>query len=1010
MIRGKEQQPFRNAGGGEIERTRSLNFSFDGKSYTGYEGDTLASALLANGVKLVGRSFKYHRPRGIYSAGPEEPNALVNLRTGGRQEPNTRATQIELFAGLEAKSQNRWPSLALDVMGVNDLAARFLVAGFYYKTFMGMPGWHFYEHFIRKAAGMGEAKHVSDPDIYDKMHGHADIVVVGAGPAGLAAALTAGRSGARVFLIDENDKPGGRLRSERETIDGNPAMDWAAQTLAELEEMENVTLLRRATAFGYYDGDTIAVLERISDHLPVPEPFQVRQRRWLIHAKKVLLATGSTERPLVFDGNDRPGVMLAGAARTYANRFAVRAGKHAVVFANNDDGYRTALDLAEAGIEVRGVIDPRTGGQGPLKEDVIAQGIDVVSGAVVVRTHGYLGLAGVDIADLGTLQSGAVPETRYIPCDLLVTGGGWSPNVHLYSHQSGKPVYDPAIAAFVPGTSRMNDRSIGAARGRFSLGDCLADGYAAGQETAEALGFTTGAVADIPSTDEQATGPLKILWQVPALPGRKGRRFVDLQDDVTADDVKLAQSEGYVSVEHLKRYTTLGMGTDQGKTSNINGHGVLAEARGLDIAEVGTTTFRPPYTPVAIGAFAGREIGRHQNPVRRTPMHDWHLAHGAQMMEAGLWMRPQYYLGKEKPNSREAMFKAIERETLAVRNAAGISDVSTLGKIDIQGPDAAELLNRVYINGWKTLQVGKARYGVMLREDGVALDDGTTSRIGENHYYMTTTTAEAGPVMEHLELHLQVHWPDLDVKVASVSDEWAAMAIAGPNSRAILQDLFPQTDLSNEGFPFMGVREAKLGAIPARIFRISFSGELAYEIAVPAGYGEAAWERCLAVGESHGLVPYGLEALNILRIEKGHVTVAEIDGRVSAADLGFGKMMSSKKRFIGDALSTREGMDDPGRPTLVGLTPVDGKTRIRAGSILVEDPKTPPPVPKLGHVSSTAPISPNVGHPISLGLLKDGPNRIGDTVWAVFPLKGEAVQVKVTSPNVFDVEGARLHG
>ena len=1010
MIRGKEQQPSRNSEGGEIDRTRPLAFRFDGKSYIGYEGDTLASALLANNVKLVGRSFKYHRPRGIYSAGPEEPNALVNLRTGGRQEPNTRATQIELFAGLEAKSQNRWPSLALDVMSVNDVASRFLFAGFYYKTFMGLPGWHFYEHFIRKAAGMGAAKHLSDPDMYDRIHGHADIVVVGAGPAGLAAALTAGRSGARVFLIDENNKPGGRLRSERETIDGKPALGWVASILAELEQMENVTFLRRATAFGYYDGDTIAVLERISDHLPSPAPFQVRQRRWLIHAKRVLLATGSTERPLVFDGNDRPGVMLAGAARAYVNRFAVRPGKHAVVFANNDDGYRTALDLADAGIEVRGVIDPRTGGQGRLKEDVMARGIDVVSGGVVVRTHGYLGLVGVDIADLDTLKSGAIPETRYIPCDLLAIGGGWSPNVHLYSHQSGKPVYDPAIAAFVPGTSRMNDRSIGAARGRFSLGDCLTDGFTAGHETVAALGFSVGDAMDIPSTDESATGPLKILWQIPALPGRKGRRFIDLQDDVTVDDVKLAQSEGYISVEHLKRYTTLGMGTDQGKTSNINGHGVLAEARGIDISEVGTTTFRPPYTPVAIGAFAGREIGLHQNPVRRTPMHEWHLSRGAQMVEAGLWMRPQYYLGKDEPKSEKAMLKAIKRETLAVRHTAGISDVSTLGKIDIQGPDATELLNRVYINGWKTLAVGRARYGVMLREDGVVLDDGTTSRIGENHYYMTTTTAEAGPVMEHLELHLQVHWPDLDVKVASVSDQWAAMAIAGPNSRAILQDLFPNLDLSNEGFPFMSVSEAKLGAFPARIFRISFSGELAYEIAVPAGYGEAAWERCIAVGASHGLIPYGLEALNILRMEKGHVTAAEIDGRVSAADLGFGKMMSTKKRFIGDALSTREGMEDRGRPTLVGLTPVDGKTKIRAGSILVEDPKTPPPVPKLGHVSSTAPISPTVGHPISLGLLKNGPSRIGDTVWAVFPLKGEAVEVKVTSPNVYDVEGVRLHG
>ncbi|UUX50433.1 sarcosine oxidase subunit alpha family protein [Nisaea acidiphila] len=1010
MMRGKEQQPFRISSGGEVERTRPLKFSFDGKSYTGYQGDTLASALLANGVRLVGRSFKYHRPRGIYSAGPEEPNALVHLRSGGRQEPNTRATQIELFAGLEAKSQNRWPNLRFDLMGVNELASRFLVAGFYYKTFMGLPGWHFYEHFIRKAAGMGAAEHIPDPDTYDNMHGHADIVVIGAGPAGLAAARQAGESGARVFLIDENDRPGGRLRAERETVDGRPAMDWADETVAALESMENVTLLTRTTAFGYYDGDTIGAVERISDHLLAPAPHTVRQRRWLIHAKKVLLATGATERPLVFDGNDRPGIMLAGAARTYANRFAVQAGKQAVIFANSDDGYRTALDLANAGIEVRGVIDPRKGGQSALKSMVTDRGIDILEGAAVVRTHGYLGLAGVDIADLDALRSGAMPEIRNIPCDLLAVGGGWSPNVHLHSHQSGKPVYDPGIAAFVPGASRMNDRSIGAARGRFGLGACLADGFEAGREAAEELGFAVGVAPGTPKTEEPAQGPFMTLWEVPALPGRKGRSFVDLQDDVAASDVELAEREGYVSVEHLKRYTTLGMGTDQGKTSNINGHALLAEARGVDIAAVGTTTFRPPYTPVAIGAFAGRERGRHAHPVRRTPMHDWHLENGAQMIEAGLWMRPQYYLQDGETASRAAMDKAITRETLAVRNAAGISDVSTLGKIDIQGTDAAEFLNRIYINGWKTLPVGKARYGVMLREDGVALDDGTTSRIGENHYFMTTTTAEAGPVMQHLELHLQVHWPDLDVKVSSVTDAWAAMAIAGPNSRAVLSALFPETDFSNDAFPFMGVRDASLGGIPARIFRISFSGEMAYEIAVPADYGRTAWERCIEAGAGHGLLPYGMEALGILRIEKGHVTVSEVDGRHTATDLGFGKMMSSKKRFVGDALATRECMADPSRPRLVGLTPVDGKTKIRAGSVLVADPKTPPPVPKLGHVSSTAYLSPNLGVPLSLGMLKNGPERIGETVWAVFPLRNEAVECRITSPVVYDEEGARLHG
>ena len=997
------EQSYRLPEGGDIDRLAPLAFRFDDRRYIGYQGDTLASALLANGVRLVGRSFKYHRPRGVYSAGPEEPNALVELRGGDRHEPNTRATTIELHAGLEAWSQNRWPNLLLDIMQVTNLASPLLPAGFYYKTFMGMPGWRFYERFIRKAAGLGKPTSAPDPDRYDRMHAFCDVLVVGAGPAGLAAALAAGRSGARVMVLEEGDAPGGRLRAEREALDGVPARDWADRVVAELGQLPDVTILTRTTGFGYYDGTVIAALERISDHLSEPDPFSVRQRLWHIRASRVVLATGAVERPLVFAGNDRPGVMLAGAARTYVNRFAVRPGNRAAVFANSDDGYRTALDLAEAGVEVRAVIDCRAGGHGALRGRVEELGIDCLDGAAVTATHGYLALTGIEAARLSSDGRSIAGSPRHYSVDLLAVSGGWSPNIHLQGHTGTPPVYDPGIAGFLPGAGPDAAVSAGAAAGAFSLAECLRQGGQAGCDAAGTLGFRC-TMPELPATDEPPVGALRPLWRVPG----NGKGFVDLQDDVTVADIELAHREGYRSVEHLKRYTTLGMGTDQGRTSNVNGLAIMAEERGVGIPEAGITRFRPPAVPVAIGALAAGDVGQHFAPKRRTPIHDWHEANGAVFDHAGLWLRPQYYLGPGE--DQNDMDRAIAREVTTTRSAVGLVDVSTLGKIDIQGSDAAEFLNRVYVNGWKTLPVGRARYGLMQREDGIVFDDGTTSRVGEHSYFMTTTTANAGPVMSHLEELLQIHWRDLDVAVASVTEHWGAMALAGPRSREVLARVVDGLDVSNEALPFMGVRDTTVSGVHARVFRISFSGELAYEIAVPADYAQFVWERVVDAGESAGLIPYGTEAMGIMRIEKGHAAGGELDGRTTADDLGMGRMVSSRKFHVGHAMSRREGLTDPNRATLVGLVPVDSVSRPRAGSILVADPAAQPPVDKLGHVSSSAWLSPNLPHPVAIGLVRGGKDRIGDTVWAMFPMKNETIEVRIVDPVFYDPDGEKLHG
>ena len=986
-------QPNRMATGGLVDRSKPLLFKFDGRNYQGHAGDTLASALLANNVALVGRSFKYHRPRGILSAGPEEPNAIVELRSGARREPNTRATTAELYDGLEAKSQNRWPSLAFDAMGINGLLSPFLAAGFYYKTFMWPASfWEkVYEPLIRRAAGLGRAAGVDDPDTYEKAYAHCDVLVIGAGAAGLMAALAAGRSGARVILVDEDFVMGGRALAERREIDRIGAAEWAAQTVAELAAMPEVRLMARTTVFGVYDGGVYGAVERVSDHLIEPPAYQPRQRSWRIMAKRAVLCAGSIERPLVFGDNDRPGVMLAGAVRTYINRFAVAPGERVVVFANNDEAALTIGDVTRAGAIVEAVIEPRPTASALVKQAAQNVGARLIAG-VISRVHGNLRVQGVDIE--------TSTGSQRIDCDLVAVSGGWSPTVHLTSHLGARPVWSDSLAAFVPGELPPGMAVAGAANGTFALHDCLAAGAAAGLDAAGSCGHRRAQI-EVPEADPESTATSP-LWRVKS---SKGKAFIDLQNDVTTGDVELARREGFSRVEHLKRYTTLGMATDQGKTANVNGLAVMAELSAKTIGETGTTVFRPPYTPVSFGALTGHHRGKDFRATRLSPAHAWAQAQGASFIEAGVWLRAAYF---PRPGEKD-WFDATMREVRAVRGSVGICDVSTLGKIDIQGADAGRFLDLVYTSTFSNLAVGRARYGLMLREDGFVMDDGTTSRLAPDHFLMTTTTANAGKVMQHLEFCHQVLFPDLDVQMISVSDQWAQFSVAGPKSRELLARVIDkQHDISNGALPYMAAAGmTALGGLPARLFRISFSGELAYEIAMPARFGVALAEALMTAGAPFGVTPYGLEALNVMRIEKGHVAGSELNGQTTARDLGLGKMQSSKKDYIGRVMKERPALVDASRPTLVGIKPVDKTARLRAGGHFV--PRDAPATAEhdQGYVTSTA-YSPALECWIGIGLLANGPKRHGEIVRVADPLRGTDTPVEVCSPIFVDPDGVRL--
>ncbi len=1002
-------QRFRLPEGGLIDRSQSLGFRFDGADCQGYAGDTLASALLANGVHLVGRSFKYHRPRGIFSAGAEEPNALVQLGEGARTAPNMRATEVELVDGLIAASQNRWPNLNFDVGAINNLLSRFLPSGFYYKTFMWPAAlWMKYEYVIRHAAGMGKAPEARDPDHYDQTYAHCDVLVVGAGPAGLAAALAAGESGARVILVEQDAALGGALLGAKdETISARPALGWVAKTRAALDKLDDVTVLARTTAYGYFDHNYLALIERVTDHLADKPEHLPRHRLWKVRAKQVVLATGAIERPLVFADNDRPGIMLAGACRTYLNRYAVKPGRKAALFTNNDGAYRAALDMAAAGIRIAAIIDARADPEGPATERAEAAGLPVLSGHAVIGTAGDKRLRQVRVARLSDDGQSVTGEGQPLDCDLLAVSGGWNPTVHLYSQSRGKIVFDAGRGCFVPGDPFQATRAAGACNGTFGLASCLAEGFAAGEAAAKDARLKAAArKKKAPKAADEGFLPARWLWLVPSdRPlGRGGKHFVDLQNDVTAADLKLALREGYSSVEHVKRYTTTGMGTDQGKTSNVNAIGIMAETVDRPIPEVGVTTFRPPYTGVTFGAFAGRDVDDLFDPVRKTPIHGWHERNGAAFEDVGQWKRPWYF-----PQAGETMHDGVNREVKAVRDSLGVVDASTLGKIDIQGKDAAEFLNRIYTNAWSKLEVGKCRYGLMLGEDGMVMDDGVTARLGEHHYLMTTTTGNAAPVLGHMEEYLQTEWPELEVRLTSVTEQFATVSIAGPNARKLLAELTDDIELSPNALPHMGVSEGTVAGIKARVFRISFTGEMSYEINVPASYGLALWQAVMTAGEKYNITPYGTEAMHVLRAEKGYIIVGqETDGSVTPLDLGMDWIVSKKKDFVGKRSLTREDMAKPDRKQYVGLLTEDPNEVLPEGAHLVDKVLAKPPMPMVGHVSSSY-MSPNLERSIALGLVKGGLGRKGERVFA--PLEGgKTVACTIADPVFIDPEGERLRG
>ena len=1001
----------RLASGGRINRDKPLQFTFDGKTYGGYEGDTLASALIANGVHLVGRSFKYHRPRGIMTAGSEEPNALIRLGEGAKIEPNIRATQIELYPNLKSESQNRWPSLNFDLGAVNSVVARMLPAAFYYKTFMWPASmWMTYEHFIRKAAGLGKAAtDHNDPDRYEKTNAHTDVLVVGGGASGLMAALSAGRAGARVILADEQNEFGGWLLSESDTtLDGHAADQWITDAVAELEAMDNVTMLKRTTVFGYMDHNYLTMMERVTDHLGETPKHMPRQKMWKIRAKHVVLAQGTHERPLVFGGNDRPGVMLSSAVRSYITRYGVAPGRRAVVVTNNDDAYRTALALVDAGVYLRAIIDMRPAPATPLVSEAMRRGINVYTSHALVDAEGTRHVGRAKVARINPKDGSITGDAFYLDCDLVAMSAGFTPIVNLHSQARGKLDWDDQQLCFRPSTYHEAAQCVGASNGIFDLGDAMADGAKAGAAAATAAGFK-GSDAKAPQVDApvQDYRPLA-LWKVvsDANPGAGPKAFIDFQNDVTASDIKLAVREGYHSVEHVKRYTTNGMATDQGKTSNINALGIIADQLDDKIPNVGTTTFRMPYTPASFGGIAGREIKGLFDPIRGTRMDQWHHDHGATFEHVGQWMRAWYY-----PQSGESMDDAVQREVKAARTTAGLLDASTLGKIDIRGKDAAEFLNRVYTNAWLKLPVGRCRYGLMLKDDGMVMDDGVTSRLGENHFHMTTTTGGAAGVLDWLEEWHQTEWPELEVYMTSVTEQWSVSTLSGPNAKKIMNKLGCSVPLDDENFPFMSFKDATLAGLPVRIFRISFTGELSYEINTPARLGLALWKNIMAAGEEFGITPYGTEAMHVLRAEKGFIIVGqETDGSVTPQDLGMDWIVSKKKDdYIGKRALERASMSLDNRKQLVGLVTENPKDIIPEGAHAVLDPNQPMPMEMLGQVTSSY-YSPNLGKSIAMALLKGGHKMMGETVY--FPMIDGQPPIKatITDTAFYDPKGEKING
>lgn len=999
----------RLAKGGRIDRSQALSFTFNGQTYQGFAGDSLAAALLANGVDIVGRSFRYSRPRGIVAAGAEEPNAVLQIGSSeAAQIPNVRATQQALYSGLVASSTNGWPSVNTDLMGIlGKVGGGMMPPGFYYKTFMYPQNlWMTYEKYIRKAAGLGRSPTEVDPDIYDQMNQHCDVLIVGAGPAGLAAALAAGRSGARVILADEQEEFGGSLLDTRETLDGKPAAEWVAQAIAELSSLPEVTLLPRATVNGYHDHNFLTIHQRLTDHLGETAPMgQARQRMHRVRAKRVVLASGAHERPLVYANNDVPGNMLAGAVSTYVRRYGVAPGKALVLSTNNDYAYRVVLDWLDAGRQVVAVADARSNPRGTWVEEARARGVRILTGSAVVEARGSKRVTGARICAIDAKAHKVTSPGEVLDCDLIVSSGGYSPVVHLASHLGGRPEWREDILGFVPGPGNGIQQRIdaGAVNGVFALGDVLANGFEAGAKAAAEAGYKAVS-GSLPQVEELHEEPMLALFQVPhdKSTARAPKQFVDLQNDVTAAGIELATREGFESVEHVKRYTALGFGTDQGKLGNINGLAIAARSMGISIVQMGTTMFRPNYTPVTFGAVAGRHCGALFDAKRYTAMQAWHLKNGAEFEDVGQWKRPWYF-----PKKGEDLHAAVARECLAVRNSVGILDASTLGKIDIQGPDAREFLNRVYTNAWTKLDVGKARYGLMCKEDGMVFDDGVTACLADNHFLMTTTTGGAARVLEWLEIYHQTEWPGLKVYFTSVTDHWATMTLSGPNSRKLLAKV-TDIDLDKDAFPFMSWKEGLVGGVPARVFRISFTGELSYEVNVQADYALGVWEQIIEAGKEFDLTPYGTETMHVLRAEKGFIIVGQdSDASVTPDDLNMGWCVGRTKPFswIGKRGMNRADCLREDRKQLVGLKPIDPNQVLPEGAQLVFDPKQSIPMQMVGHVTSSY-MSAAMGYSFAMAVVKGGLKRMGERVFA--PLAdGSVIEAEICSSVFYDPKGDR---
>jgi len=988
-----------------IDETTRVSFKFNNKTYYGFKGDTLASALIANDVHLVGRSFKYHRPRGIMTSGSEEPNAIVQVSNNtAYTEPNVRATEIEIHEGLEASSQNCWPSVNFDIGGINNVLSPFLPAGFYYKTFMWPANfWEKYEYLIRHSAGLGKSPKVADPDIYDHKYIHCDVLVIGAGISGIMAAKTAAQNNLKTILLDEKTEIGGTTiyqNSDNFKIDNKFSSDWLSNEINEIKKLDNLEIKTRTSVAAYHGYNYLLARENFTDHLNKDEKKnKIRQRLLKIRAKKVIVATGSLERPLIFDNNDRPGIMLSSAVKKYIDYYGVICGKKNVFLTNNDSAYESAISLTKKGIKVQAIIDIREKSQSSIIKEAESLDIKIYWSHTVVNTHGYKKIKKISVMELSKDGQSVIGNKININCDCLGVAGGWTPAVHLFTQSGGKLKFRDEDQVFIPNKYPSKQISIGSCNGDFELDEIIKNSSNTLKKFLEINETDYENLSVITSKETNKRN----IWLLPTdkIIG-KTKPFVDFQNDATAKDIKLALREGFRSIEHVKRYTTTGMGTDQGKLGNMHALGIIADTAGVKMGEVGTTTFRPPYTPLTFGTIVGRNVGEYFDVFRRTPMNDWHLENKAEFENVGQWKRAWYY-----PQNNEDMHEAVQRESIAARNSAGILDASTLGKIDIQGSDASEFLNRIYTNAWSKLGIGKCRYGLMLNEDGMVYDDGVTTRLSENHYIMTTTTGGAANVMGKLEDYLQTEWPELDVYLTSVTDHFATASVCGPNSKKILSKLIPNLDLSDENFPHMSFKEAQIGKIKCRVMRISFTGELSYEINVQANYGRSLWEQCMEAGKEFKITPYGTETMHLLRAEKGFIIVGQdTDGTMTPIDLQMDWIVSKKKYdFIGKRSLYRSDTMREDRKQLVGLITDNPKEVLEEGAPIVSE-LNQNPAQMLGHVTSSY-FSPNLNKSIALAVVRGGKNMMGKKLF--ISMEDRNINVTVADPVFLDKENNRLN-